>query len=146
MDISRQVRERVAPGKGGAPVTHAVGRRKSAVARIWVSRGAGAVTVNGKTTNDYFATEVMRTAALLPMTILPHLGAQYDIAVNVCGGGLHAQAGAMKLGISRAFVKINAETRPMLRAEGLLTCDARLKERKKPGRKGARKGFQFVKR
>ncbi len=146
MEISRQVRERVAPTKGKVPVTHAVGRRKAAVARVWVSRGAGAVTVNGKEVANYFSTDMMCSSALRPSVLLPHLAANYDIAVNIVGGGLSAQADAMKLGMSRAFVKINEETRRILRAEGLLTADSRRKERKKPGRKGARRGFQFVKR
>jgi small subunit ribosomal protein S9 len=127
------------------PLAHGVGRRKSAIARVWLKRGKGALTVNDKDYMHYFDTEVTRIAAALPFHAYPQ-ASKYDIEVNVCGGGLCAQADAVKLGIARALVKINEDIRPILRQHGLLTVDSRLKERKKYGQKAARRKFQFVKR
>ncbi|MCL4380072.1 30S ribosomal protein S9 [Candidatus Dependentiae bacterium] len=128
-----------------AAVAHGVGRRKSAIARVWLKRGTGAMIINGKEYQQYFDTESSRKNAAAAFTACPQASV-YDVSVNVMGGGLAAQADAVKLGMARAMVEINEEWRSALRAAGLLTVDARLKERKKYGRKAARRGFQFVKR
>lgn len=128
-----------------APVSHGVGRRKAAVARVYLRRGKGNILVNGKPSSEYFPTEISRKAVATPGMIYPYL-AQYDVEVNVLGGGLHGQADAVKLGIARAIVNMDEKARERLREEGLLTVDARLKERKKYGQKAARRKFQFVKR
>lgn len=128
-----------------APLAHGVGRRKSSVARVWLRKGKGSITVNHKPYREYFDTEVARLAAATPLNVYPH-ALNYDIVANVCGGGLHSQADAIKLGISRALLETNEELRPLLREHGLLTVDSRVKERKKYGQRGARRKFQFVKR
>ena len=128
-----------------APLAHGVGRRKSAIARVWLKRGKGNLIVNHKDYAQYFDTEVTRLAAALPFHAYPQ-ASHYDIEVNVCGGGVCAQADAVKLGIARALVQMNEDIKPILRQHGLLTVDARLKERKKYGQKAARRKFQFVKR
>jgi small subunit ribosomal protein S9 len=128
-----------------APISHGVGRRKSAVARVFLRHGKGNIIVNGKPFNEYFPTEVSRMAVKLPSIVYTGLN-HYDVEVNVNGGGLHGQADAVKLAISRALVVINEQTRELLRENGLLTVDSRLKERKKYGQKAARRKFQFVKR
>ncbi|MBY0109641.1 MAG: 30S ribosomal protein S9 [Candidatus Babeliaceae bacterium] len=132
--------------KTNAPVSHAVGRRKSSVARVWLRTGKGAFTVNGKEVLSYFDTEVSRASALAPWTMLPHLSKEFDIEVNVNGGGMNSQADAVKLGVARAVIEVRNDARDVLRSEGLLTVDSRIKERKKYGQKGARRKFQFVKR
>lgn len=131
--------------KKQAVVAHGVGRRKSAIARVWLRRGTGLVVVNGKDVKDYFDTALTIADATTPYKVAPQ-GAKYDAQVNVCGGGLCAQAGAVRLGIARALVASDAEMRPLLRKNDLLTVDARRKERKKYGQKAARRKFQFVKR
>ncbi|MBN2267085.1 MAG: 30S ribosomal protein S9 [Candidatus Babeliaceae bacterium] len=128
-----------------APLSLATGRRKSAVARVFLRRGNGQVTVNGRPFAQYFDTDVARLAVKIPATVVPAL-ANYDVEVNVSGGGLHGQADAVKLGIARAAVKADPELKSVLRQFGLLTVDDRVKERKKYGKKGARRSFQFVKR
>jgi small subunit ribosomal protein S9 len=136
-----------APKKSSnAPVSHGVGRRKSSVARVWLRTGKGAFTVNGKEVLSYFDTEVSRASALAPWTYLPHLSKEYDIEVNVNGGGMNSQADAVKLGVARAVIEVRDDARDVLRSEGLLTVDSRIKERKKYGQRGARRKFQFVKR
>lgn len=127
-------------------VSRGVGRRKSSVARVWLKRGKGHVAVNGKTVSNYFTTDVARSAAVFPLAILPEFFKRFDIDVNVEGGGVYSQADAMKLGIARAVVKFDNDARILLREHGLLTVDSRVKERKKFGRKAARRRFQFVKR
>ncbi len=122
-----------------------VGRRKSSVARVWLSRGTGECVVNDRSLSTYFHTDKTRIEALKPL-ILCGLSEKYSIIVNVEGGGHSAQADAMKLGIARALLKDNEALKTTLRSHGFLTVDARLKERKKPGQKGARRKFQFVKR
>lgn len=136
------------PAKSGAKgvVSNGVGRRKAAIARVWVKRGTGVVEVNGKKVDQYFDTDIARLAAVKPVEVMPEFFKRYDVQVNVQGGGLHAQADAVKLGIARAAVKIDEEARGLLRANGLLTVDSRVKERKKYGQKAARRKFQFVKR
>ncbi len=136
----------VARKKTNAPVSHAVGRRKSSVARVWLRAGKGVFTVNGKEVLSYFDTEVSRASALAPWTMLPHLSKEFDIEVNVNGGGMNSQADAVKLGVARAVIEVRNDARDVLRSEGLLTVDSRIKERKKYGQKGARRKFQFVKR
>ncbi len=145
MELSKRGNIPVKTGAKGV-VSNGVGRRKAAVARVWVMRGAGAVNVNGKNVEQYFDTDIARLAAVKPVSIMPEFFKRYDIQVNVQGGGLHAQADAVKLGIARAAVKIDEEARGLLRANGLLTVDSRVKERKKYGQKAARRKFQFVKR
>lgn len=129
------------------PVAHGVGRRKAAVARVWLRKGKGKneILVNGKSSDLYFDTDHMRSAAKFPFSVYT-AGTQFDVEVNVCGGGLSAQADAVKLGIARALLEFDTDAREILRNNGLLTVDSRVKERKKYGRKAARRGFQFVKR
>jgi small subunit ribosomal protein S9 len=122
-----------------------VGRRKSSVARVWLSRGTGALEINGRTLETYFNTLANRTDAVKALELC---GVQktYQLKINVKGGGPCSQAGAVRLGIARALVKHNEAFKEILRKGGLLTVDARIKERKKPGQAGARRKFQFVKR
>ncbi|HSC24771.1 MAG TPA: 30S ribosomal protein S9 [Candidatus Babeliales bacterium] len=128
-----------------SPVAHGVGRRKTAVARIWLRRGDGQVKVNGQDYLSYFDTQVAADVATTPFRVCP-IGTDFNVEVNVCGGGKVAQADAVKLGIARAFVQFDANTKSILKKHGLMTVDARKKERKKYGQKGARAKFQFVKR
>jgi len=128
-----------------APLAHGVGRRKSSVARVWLRAGKGAIVVNGKDFKEYFDTEVARLQASAPFRLIP-LESQFDIEVNVLGGGTCSQADAVKLGIARAMLGADEALRPALRQHDLLTVDSRVKERKKYGQKAARRKFQFVKR
>ncbi len=121
------------------------GRRKSSVARVRLSRGTGVITVNKRPFEKYFVTEDDRQSALAPLNATKAFG-RYDILVNASGGGVGGQAGAMKLGLSRALFKIEPALESILRAQGLLTRDPRMKERKKYGLRGARRGVQFSKR
>lgn len=127
------------------PVAHGVGRRKTAVARIWLRRGDGQIRVNGQDYINYFDTQVAADVAATPFKVCP-VGAGFSVEANVCGGGKVAQANAVKLGIARAFVAFDENAKPILKKHGLMTVDARKKERKKYGQKGARAKFQFVKR
>jgi small subunit ribosomal protein S9 len=124
---------------------HAVGRRKTAVARVFLRPGSGRWKINGRTFEDYFPRAVLRQAAARPLVATQTDGG-FDVLVNVDGGGLRGQAEAVRLAIARALVKMDGDLRRTLRAEELLTRDAREVERKKPGRPGARKRFQFSKR
>ncbi len=124
---------------------HTLGRRKKAVARVYMQPGTGKITVNGRTIEDYFPTEILRIIINQPFVIADKVGV-FDVNVNVASGGITGQAGAVRLGISRALVEYDAELRPALKAEGFMTRDPRMVERKKPGRKKARKKFQFSKR
>ena len=126
-------------------VVHTIGRRKKAIARVYLSDGKGAVTVNGRDVKDYFTTATLQYK-LEQAQALAGVEGQYDITVNVDGGGITGQAEAIRLGISRALVQINPDHRAALKPEGLLTRDPRMVERKKPGQKKARKKFQFSKR
>jgi len=126
-------------------VVHTIGRRKKAIARVYLSEGKGAVTVNGRDVKDYFTTATLQYK-LEQAQALAGVEGQYDIRVNVDGGGITGQAEAIRLGISRALVQINPDHRAALKPEGLLTRDPRMVERKKPGQKKARKKFQFSKR
>ena len=123
----------------------AVGRRKTASARIRLSRGTGVIVVNGKPVEEYLYTEALVKSATLPITTAG-LDGQLDVIVRVIGGGPNGQAGAISHGLARAIQKMNPELRAPLKKEGLLTRDGRMRERKKPGRPGARKRFQFSKR
>lgn len=124
---------------------YATGRRKCAVARVWLEPGDGTITVNGREFRDYFRRPVLEIAVESP---IKHIGMEgkYNVKATVGGGGMSGQAGAVRLGISRAFLEVDEELRKPLRAGGYLTRDARIKERKKYGFKKARRGFQFVKR
>jgi len=127
-------------------VSHGVGRRKSAIARVWLKRGKGTITVNGKDYTAYFAEEIMHNAVNTPFRAYPGAAAHYNVVANIQGGGLNAQADALKLGIARAIFAVYEDARPFLKNYGLLTVDSRVKERKKYGQKAARRKFQFVKR
>ncbi|MEZ0540531.1 30S ribosomal protein S9 [Fibrella arboris] len=122
-----------------------IGRRKTAVARIYMQPGNGTITVNGKDLNTYFPTEVLQIITRQPLATVK-ADTTYDVKVNVRGGGVTGQAEATRMAISRALVEANAENRPALKKEGFLTRDSRMVERKKPGRKKARRRFQFSKR
>ena len=126
-------------------VVSATGRRKTAIARVRLSMGAGTITVNGRTLEDYFPREASRMIIHQPLEAINGMG-RYDIAVNLSGGGLSGQADALRHGISRALEKFDENNRPTLKKNGMLTRDARKKERKKYGQKGARARFQFSKR
>ena len=126
-------------------VINTLGRRKSSVARVYLSKGKGNVTVNKRDVSDYFSTAVLLEKVNQPFKATDTLG-QYDVKVNVTGGGVNGQAEAIRLGISRALVEIDPEYKAALKAEGLMTRDPRMVERKKPGQKKARKKFQFSKR
>ena len=121
------------------------GRRKTSVARVRLSTGTGKVTVNGRTFENYFPTDSLRMVVQQPLTVTGTAD-KFDIRVKVTGGGPTGQAGAVRHGISRALLLADANFRPSLKAEGLLTRDSRMKERKKYGQPGARKRFQFSKR
>jgi small subunit ribosomal protein S9 len=124
---------------------NALGRRKAAVARIYVSEGAGQITINNRPLDVYFPSSILQYIVKQPLVKLG-AEAKYDIKVNLDGGGYKGQAEALRLAIARALVKINPEDKPALKAEGFMTRDAREVERKKPGQPKARKHFQFSKR
>jgi small subunit ribosomal protein S9 len=124
---------------------YGTGRRKTSTARVFLRPGSGAVTINDKKFEAFFPTEALRTQIKQPL-ILTETADKFDILATVDGGGVSGQAGAMRLGIARALVEYNGELRKQLKTEGLLTRDARAKERKKYGMAGARKRFQFSKR
>jgi len=124
---------------------YGTGRRKSAIARVFLRPGSGEFKVNDKAFDVYFVTEQQRVAAKRPLS-LTETTASFDVVTTVAGGGVNAQADAVKMGIARALLEFNAELRKTLKSDGLLTRDARSKERKKYGQKGARKRFQFSKR
>ncbi len=124
---------------------YGTGRRKSAIARVFLRPGNGGFKVNGKELNVYFVTDAQRAAAKRTLETAQVAG-QFDVITTVKGGGVTAQSDAVKLGIARALLEFNVELRKVLKADGLLTRDARIKERKKYGQKGARKRFQFSKR
>lgn len=125
--------------------TYATGKRKTAVARVWVKPGSGQIVVNGKSGDDYFERETSRMIMRQALELL-ELGDQYDVHATVAGGGHSAQADAMRHGIARALIEIDPELRGSLKKAGFLTRDARKKERKKYGQPGARKRFQYSKR
>lgn len=122
-----------------------IGRRKAAVARVYVSEGKGNITINKRALEEYFTIPTLQYIVKQPLALLGVEG-QYDIQVNLVGGGFKGQAEALRLGIARALVEINAESKSALRAAGFMTRDPREVERKKPGQPKARKRFQFSKR
>jgi small subunit ribosomal protein S9 len=124
---------------------YGTGRRKSAIARVWLKPGEGNITINGKDFKAYLGRPVLEILVKSPLV---HLGleAKYDVVCTTKGGGISGQAGAVRLGISRALITVDEEFKKELRAQGYMTRDSRVKERKKYGRKKARRGFQFVKR
>ena len=124
---------------------HTIGRRKASVARIYMSKGKGKITINKKDSKEYFSTNTLLYKVNQPLKVVDMEG-KFDINVHVVGGGTTGQADAIKLAISRALCELDAENRPALKVEGLLTRDPRVVERKKPGQKKARKKFQWVKR
>ncbi|HNP08836.1 MAG TPA: 30S ribosomal protein S9 [Cyclobacteriaceae bacterium] len=126
-------------------ITNKTGRRKTAIARVYLQPGNGTVTINNRDLKDYFTSEIHQITVNQPFTILK-LDNQYDVNVNVEGGGIKGQAEAVRLGITRALVEVNAENKPELKKEGLTTRDSRSVERKKYGKRKARKKFQFSKR
>ncbi len=129
----------------GVDVIHAVGKRKSAIARIFMRQGKGRIMINGRDWKEYFPFDVLRLVIEEPFKVVKKEGA-FDIKANIQGGGLKGQAEALRLGIARALVLADESLRPALREAGLLTRDARVKERKKYGQRGARRKFQWVKR
>ena len=122
-----------------------LGRRKSSVARVYLSKGKGKITINKRDYKDYFTTGVMQYKVNQPFELTDTVG-KYNVNVNVSGGGNTGQVEAVRLAISRALVEINADFKPILKSEGLMTRDPRMVERKKPGQPKARKKFQFSKR
>lgn len=126
-------------------VFNAIGRRKAAVARVYLMDGTGNITINKRPLEVYFPSKILQYIVTQPLKTLEVEG-RYDIKVNLNGGGYKGQAEALRLAIARALVKVNPEDKPALRAEGFMTRDARVVERKKPGRPKARKRFQFSKR
>lgn len=126
-------------------VTNTLGRRKTAIARIYLERGKGTITINNRDYKQYFSTEVLQNKVIQPL-VLTGQNEQFDIRVNVEGGGTTGQAEAIRLAISRALVELDAEVKSKLRADGLVTRDPRMVERKKFGRRKARRRFQFSKR
>ena len=124
---------------------YATGKRKNAIARVWIKPGTGKFTVNGKESNDYFARPVLRMMLAQPLVVTNRTG-QFDIMATVVGGGLSGQAGALRHGISKALTYFEPTLRPALKAQGFLTRDSRVVERKKYGKPKARRSFQFSKR
>ena len=124
---------------------HKIGRRKTAVARVYVSEGSGSITINKKELNNYFTTGTLQYKVNQPLMLTGNEG-NFDLNVSVNGGGITGQAEAVRLAIARAMCELNEENRSALKPEGLLTRDPRVVERKKPGQKKARKKFQWVKR
>ncbi len=124
---------------------NALGRRKSAIARIYVTEGTGKITINKRDLTEYFPSPILQYVVKQPLALLD-VAEKYDIKVNLCGGGFTGQSQALRLAIARALVKINADDKKALRAEGFMTRDPRAVERKKPGQPKARRRFQFSKR
>jgi small subunit ribosomal protein S9 len=121
------------------------GRRKTAVARVRLATGTGKILVNGRPLETYFAVDTLRAIVVEPFKATDNLG-KYDVRATISGGGPNGQAGAMRLGVARALLEVDVNFRPALKAQGLLTRDPRMRERKKYGQPGARKRFQFSKR
>ena len=126
-------------------IINTIPRRKTSIARVYVKPGKGDIVVNDRDLKDYFISEIHQTLVKQALTTLK-LESSYDVTVNVEGGGVTGQAEAVRLGIARALVEISAEHKPALRKEGFMTRDSRMVERKKPGRRKARRRFQFSKR
>src|SRR5690554_7377060 len=126
-------------------VVNAIGRRKAAVARVFLTEGTGKIVINKREIENYFPSSILQFIVKQPLSKLEVLG-KYDIRINLQGGGQKGQAEAARLGITRALIKVNPDDKPVLRAESFVTRDPRVVERKKPGQPGARKKFQFSKR
>ena len=126
-------------------VINAIGRRKAAVARVYISQGKGNITINKKDYKEFFPVDQLQYIVKQPMELL-NVSENYDIKANLAGGGIKGQAEALRLAITRALIKINEEDKSVLRENGFVTRDSRVVERKKPGQKKARKKFQFSKR
>jgi small subunit ribosomal protein S9 len=126
-------------------IINTIGRRKTSIARVYVKPGKRDIKVNDRDLKEYFLSEIHQTTVKQALTLTKQDG-QYDVTVNVEGGGIKGQAEAIRLGIARALVEFNAESKPVLRKEGIMTRDSRMVERKKPGRRKARRKFQFSKR
>ena len=126
-------------------IINTIGRRKTSIARVYVKPGNGTVKVNERDIKDYFLSDIHQTLVMQPIVAVK-ADNQYDVTVNVEGGGVRGQAEAVRLGIARALVELNAENKPVLRKEGFMTRDSRMVERKKYGRRKARRRFQFSKR
>ena len=126
-------------------VVNTVGRRKAAVARVYVKAGEGKITINKRTIEEYFPLEILRYVVKQPMLLTETIG-NFDVTITLDGGGIKGQAEAARLGIARALCQINPEYRPILKKNGFMTRDPREVERKKPGQPGARRRFQFSKR
>jgi small subunit ribosomal protein S9 len=124
---------------------HAVGKRKNSIARIYLRPGTGKIIINSREFEDYFPVEISRMIIRQPLELV-NVGSDLDIYVNVQGGGIFGQAGAIKQGLSKALLQLNPDFRPVLKKAGFLTRDARIKERKKYGQKGARARYQYSKR
>jgi small subunit ribosomal protein S9 len=126
-------------------IIHTIGRRKTSVARIYMQPGNGGIQVNGRDYKEYFPSEILQIVVNQPFSTVNASGA-YDLKINVDGGGVKGQAEAIRMAIARALCEVDAEHRPALKKEGFLTRDPRMVERKKPGRRKARRRFQFSKR
>ncbi len=126
-------------------IVNSLGRRKTSIARVYLKKGTGKVIVNKKDFTEAYPVKVLQSKIVHPFELTDTVG-QYDVTVNVMGGGINGQAEAIRLGISRALVKVSEDFKPLLKAEGLMTRDPRMVERKKPGQPKARKKFQFSKR
>ena len=126
-------------------VVNTIGRRKTAVARVYLSKGKGKITVNNKEAKEVFPIDVLQSKLVQPFVLTDTVG-KYNVSVNVSGGGIDGQVEAIRLAISRALVEVSAENRAALKVDGLMTRDPRMVERKKPGQPKARKKFQFSKR
>jgi len=126
-------------------IVNKIGRRKTSIARVYMKPGKGDIKVNDRDLKEYFLSEIHQTTVKQAIAAVKADG-QYDVTINVEGGGIKGQAEAVRLGIARALVEFNVENKPALRKDGLLTRDSRMVERKKPGRRKARKKFQFSKR
>jgi len=127
------------------PIANSTGRRKTAIARVFIREGGGSITVNGRDFEEYFPIVAHQNQVIFPLA-LTNTRMTYDFHVIANGGGITGQVGAVRLDIARALIRVNPELRASLKQNGLLTRDSRAKERKKPGRPGARKRFQFSKR
>ncbi len=124
---------------------YATGKRKTSIARVWMKPGTGEITINKRTIDEYFGRPTSKMVVRQPLELTENTG-KFDISVNVCGGGPSGQAGAIKHGITKALLEIDPELRDSLKKAGFITRDSRIKERKKYGRRGARRSFQFSKR
>lgn len=124
---------------------YATGKRKTSVARVWMTPGTGTITINKRSLDEYFGRETSKMVVRQPLELTENVG-KYDISVNVCGGGPSGQAGAIKHGITKALLEVDGELRGVLKKAGFVTRDSRIKERKKYGRAAARRSFQFSKR